>query len=211
MIGMYIPRDFQVPLPLARAFLARYDFGTLVTVDGGVPWATHLPLLYRPEGGTQGVLVGHVARANPQWKSFSGAGEVLAVFQGPHAYVSPRWYSHHPSVPTWNYMVVHVQGVARPMTQEPAIHQLLRDLVARYDPEWKMDLPADYLDGMIRGIVAFEIEITRLEGKFKISQNRPADDQKSVQRELARSEDPLARELAALMLSVSEGRGLGDA
>jgi transcriptional regulator len=207
---MYVPRDFRVPLPLAQSFLARYDFGTLVSVEEGVPFASHLPFLYRPEAGALGTLTAHMARANPQWKSFSESRELLAIFQGPHAYVSPSWYSVHPSVPTWNYVAVHASGVARLVTDESSVLKILGELVARNDPAWTMDLPGDYLSGMIRQIVAFEIELTKLEGKFKLSQNRPAGDQESVQRELARSEDPLARELARVMLSVREGRDFGD-
>jgi transcriptional regulator len=118
MGAMYIPRDFQVPPALAKPTLNRYDFATLVTVDQHGPFASHLPFLYRPDEGPLGTLRAHLAKANPQWKTFAGPGEVLAIFQGPHAYVSPSWYAAHPSVPTWNYVVVHARGIARPVTDE---------------------------------------------------------------------------------------------
>jgi transcriptional regulator len=204
MGAMYIPREFQVSLPLAQQILARYDFATLVTVDENGPFASHLPFLYRPGEGALGTLSAHLAKANPQWKSFSPPGEILAIFQGPHAYVSPSWYSAHPSVPTWNYVVVHARGIARPITDEAKVRKLLEDLVAKHDATWTMELPDDYLRGMMKQIVAFDIEVTRLEGKFKLSQNRSKEDQRSVQRELARSDDPLAQELANVMGSLQE-------
>ena len=204
MGAMYIPREFQVPPALAKPILDRYDFATLVTVDENGPFASHLPFLYRPGEGALGTLSAHLAKANPQWKSFSAPGEILAIFQGPHAYVSPSWYSAHPSVPTWNYVVVHARGIARPITDEAKVRKLLEDLVAKHDATWTMDLPDDYLRGMMKQIVAFDIEVTRLEGKFKLSQNRSKEDQRSVQRELARSDDRLAQELARVMGSLQE-------
>ena len=204
MSTMYIPREFQVPPALAKAILDRYDFATLVTVDKSGPSASHLPFLYRPDAGPLGTLSAHLAKANPQWKSFPAPGEVLVIFQGPHAYVSPSWYSAHPSVPTWNYVVVHARGIARPITDEAKVRKLLEDLVAKHDETWKMELPDDYLRGMMKQIVAFDIEVTRLEGKFKLGQNRSKEDQQSVQRELARSADPLAQELARVMRSLQE-------
>ena len=202
---MYTPGEFRAPLELAQAFLQKHDFGVLVTVDRGVPSATHLPFLYRPEPRPLGTLTAHMARANPQWKAFS-ASEVLAVFQGPHAYVSPSWYSVHPSVPTWNYAVVHAYGVPRTIDDESAVRRVLAQLVAKYDPTWPMNLPEEFFARMVRQITAFEIGITRLEGKFKMSQNRSEEDRSSVERELARSEDPAARELARMMRAVKEGR-----
>ncbi len=199
MYAMYIPREFQVPPALAKPILDRYDFATLVTVDENGPYASHLPFLYRPDKGPLGTLSAHLAKANPQWKSFPAPGEVLVIFQGPHAYISPSWYSEHPSVPTWNYVVVHARGIARPITDEAKVRSLLEDLVAKHDETWKMELPDDYLRGMMKQIVAFDIEVTRLEGKFKLSQNRSQEDQERVQRELARSDDPLSRELATMM------------
>jgi transcriptional regulator len=204
---MYIPKEFLIPLPLAKAFIRRYSFATLVSAGSGPPVASHLPILFRPDEGLQGKLAGHVAKANLQWKSFTESQPVLVIFQGPHAYVSPAWYLAQPSVPTWNYVSVHVAGVARPLADEAAVHQLLEDLVALYDQEWSMStLPKDYVRDMARQIVAFEITITSIEGKFKLSQNRSAEDRVAVRRELEHSDDPLARELATFMLNLEDGR-----
>ncbi len=204
---MYVPKDFRIPLPLAQKVMARYSFATLVSAESGAPVATHLPLLYRPVEGTLGKLAGHVAKANLQWKSFTESQQVLAIFAGPHAYVSPTWYKVQPSVPTWNYVSVHAVGIARPIADEPATRRILEDLVKAYDEDWKMStLTEEYLKGMTRQIVAFEVELTSVEGKFKLSQNRSREDRIAVREQLAKSDDPVARELAEFMLALEEGR-----
>jgi len=204
---MYVPKDFRIPLPLARAVMQRYSFATLVTAESGAPVGTHLPILYRPAEGSLGKLAGHVAKANLQWKSFTESHQVLVIFQGPHAYVSPSWYKVQPSVPTWNYISVHAAGVARPVGDEGAVRRILADLVAAYDESWKMSaLTDDYIQGMTRQIVAFEIELTSIEGKFKLNQNRSAEDRVAVRKELEKSAYPVARELASYMLALEEGR-----
>jgi len=125
------------------------------------------------------------------------------MFQGPHAYISPAWYETHPSVPTWNYAVVHAYGVARIVEDHATLHHMLEMLVdtheAAFAQPWRMELPHDYLDKMMRAIVGFEIEITRLEGKLKLSQNRSEHDQQRVVAALGQSENPVERGVAALM------------
>ena len=139
------------------------------------PFATHLPFLVYPDMGEQGTLVAHMARANPQWKDFAES-EALVIFQGHHTYISPSWYEAHPSVPTWNYMLVHAYGVPRVITDAVRTRESLQALVDKhetpFDDPWSMDLPEAYLHRMQQGIVSFELPITRLEGKFKLSQNR---------------------------------------
>ncbi len=161
------------------AFMEQYAFGTLVTSGAAGMHVSHIPFL--PERGADGAirLLGHVARANEQWKAIEDADHLLAIFQGPHAYVSPTWYANHPSVPTWNYSVVHAHGSARLM-DEAELHDLLMRLSATYEAgnpkPWRMsELPPAYVDAMLKMIVGFEIEVERLEGKFKLSQNRPAE------------------------------------
>jgi transcriptional regulator len=184
---MYIPSAFRAD---ARAALydliERHGFGTFVTVIGGTPFASHLPFVLDRE---RGLLLGHVARANPHWRALDGGAESLAVFQGPHGYVSPSWYTTGPAVPTWNYAAVHVYGAARAMDGEARLLDLLGRLVGQYETgrerPWAMDLPADYLKKMLHGIVGFEMPIARIEGKFKLSQNRSAEDRRGVMRELA--------------------------
>jgi transcriptional regulator len=204
---MYVPKDFRIPLPLAKAVMQRYSFATLVTAESGAPVGTHLPILHRPTEGSLGKLAGHVAKANLQWKSFTESHQVLVLFQGPHAYVSPAWYKVQPSVPTWNYVSVHATGIARPVGDENVTRRILEDLVATYDQAWKMStLTDDYIQGMMRQIVAFEIELTSIEGKFKLNQNRSREDRVAVRQELEKSDDPVARELAGYMLALEEGR-----
>jgi transcriptional regulator len=160
---------------------------------------SHLPFLPERDARGRVRLLAHVARANEQWKALADAEQVVAIFQGPHAYVSPTWYASHPSVPTWNYAVVHAHGRARLM-DEPQLHDLLLRLSSAYEagntPPWKMSaLPADYTQSMLNAVVGFEIEVERLEAKFKLSQNRPADARHVADVLEARGE----RELAALM------------
>lgn len=200
---MYIPKDNRVPLGTAQALLARYDFGALVSVEGGTPVATHLPFLYRPEPGPLGILSAHLARANPQARSLDAGPVVLVAVQGPHGYVSPSWYTVHPSVPTWNYVAVHVTGRARVVSDPERTRSILATLVDRYESgrpsPWRMDLPGAYLQAMLKQIVAFDVEISSIEGKLKLSQNRTPEEQESVIRGLEESADPVARELAQVM------------
>ena len=160
---------------------------------------SHIPFVVDRGDDGSARLLGHVARGNDQWAALEGAQHVAAIFQGPHAYVSPTWYVTHPSVPTWNYAVVHVHGKARLM-DEAELHDLLMRLSAIYEAPnampWRMsELPADYVSMMLKAIVGFEIGIERLEGKFKLSQNRPAE----VTRVAAALERGGEAELATLM------------
>jgi transcriptional regulator len=203
---VYIPKHFNTSdVAWCHDLIRREPFAVLVGVDqSGAPFATHLPVLVDPEPAPFGTLIAHVARQNPQWQLFTPDRPVLVVFAGAHAYVSPSWYGHHPSVPTWNYVAVHAYGIPR-VVEDPARVQALLDRLVRTFEDgrptpWRMDgLSEKYLDGMIRGIVAFEIPIDRLEGKAKLSQNRPADDQARVRAVLAAADDPLARAVAELM------------
>ena len=202
---MYVPQAFaEQDVARIRAFLDANGFAILVGAVKGRPFATHVPLLYDPDRGEHGTLTGHMARANPHWRGFDGATEALAVFAGPHCYVSPRWYEMHPSVPTWNYAAVHAYGVPRPIEDAAAVRSLLARTTAQYEgtgqDAWSMDgLPDPHVENMIRGIVAFEIPVSRIEAKFKLSQNRPPADRKRVIAALAESADPLDGAVAALM------------
>ncbi len=176
---MYTPAHFQIDdRDTLHAFMRQHSFATIVSSDGNVPQATHMPVLLNPTQGPHGCLLSHMARANPQWRHFSDA-EVLVIFTGPHAYISPAWYVTEPAVPTWNYTAVHAYGIPRIVTQHDRFAQMLHDLVEFYEAErpnrWHGTLPAEFRDGLMKGIVGIEIEITRLEGKFKLSQNRPQD------------------------------------
>lgn len=195
---MYLPQHFAVTEPeVLFDLMQRFSFATLVSVHEGKPFATHLPFVVYPE---RNLLVSHLARANPQWTSFAQNEEVLVIFQGDHSYISPTWYEKHPSVPTWNYMTVHAYGKVKIVEEPAAVKTLLQDLVLQYEQQWKMEnLPESYLNGMMKGIVAFQIEITRLEGKFKLSQNRSLADQQRVVAALRQSPNPSDQAVAAQM------------
>lgn len=179
-----------------------HPFATLVTVDAGEPTVSHLPFLVDKTRGEYGVLRGHMARANPQWQHF-GDGPVLTMFHGPHAYVSPNWYVSKPAVPTWNYAVVHAHGVPRLLDDKAAL-ELVRDMVAAFDRDadgaWPDNAAADrFRRGMVAHIVAFEIPIARLEGKFKMSQNRPAEDRPGIVAALSRQPQSMDEAVAKLI------------
>jgi len=203
---MYIPESFaETDADVLHGIIRDHNFAILVTIAEGVPFATHLPFLLDAERGPRGTLVAHMARANPQWRSFADGAEALVVFQGPHAYVSPSWYaSRDKVVPTWNYVAVHAYGTPRVIEDEAQVRDILARLVGQqeraFETPWRMDgQPADFLAAMVRGIVAFEIPIARLEGKRKLSQNRPAADHDGAARALADSDDAMASAVAALM------------
>lgn len=208
---MYIPEAFAMNGRAAcHDAIRASSFGTLVTSDpSGLPVATHLPFLLDAERGAHGTLVGHLARANPQWQALATGRPVLAIFQGPHAYVSPAWYEVHPAVPTWNYLAVHAEGVPRLLSDPAAVAEVLRRLVdtseAAVGSSWRMESLDDaYRAEMIPLIAAFEIPISRLEGKAKLSQNRSAADRVGVIAALERSTEPGARAVAAAMRATPE-------
>jgi transcriptional regulator len=199
-VTLYIPPHFKAGDPAELlGFIERYAFATLVSSGAAGLHVSHIPLAAEKSADGKLRLQGHVARANEHWKALEEASHVLAIFQGPHAYVSPGWYLQHPSVPTWNYAVVHAHGKARLM-DEAELHELVIRLSNTYEAgrpkPWRAaDLPAPYVSSMLANIVGFEIEVERLEGKFKLSQNRPAEISRVVE-SLEREGEP---ELAALM------------
>lgn len=202
---MYIPKSFAVnDAETLYAFMRAHNFATLVTHHDGQIKASSIPFMVDSE---RGVLKAHLARANDQWKSFDGS-ESLVIFQGAHAYISPTWYGEHPSVPTWNYTAVHVYGVPTLIDDDTTIRDMLGELVANHEsgrePEWQMALPEDYMQKMVKSIVVFEIPIERVEGKFKMSQNRSAADQTSVAAHLSASPDPLDQQTADIMRSLQK-------
>ncbi len=194
---MYIPKAFREDhINTLHKLMREYSFATLITQHEGVPFATHLPFMLDAQRGPNGTLLAHMARANPQWHDFASGQEELVIFQGPHAYISPSWYEVELSVPTWNYAVVHAYGIPRLIEDGEELYQLLKTLIetheAQFEKPWPFQLPDDYLQKMMRGIVGFEIEITRLEGKFKLSQNRTEAERENVIAALQESRDTLA-------------------
>jgi transcriptional regulator len=225
---MYIPRAFELHDPDAiRRILDGYGFALLVTSEDGVPEATHLPLLYDPEPKPHGRLLGHFARANGQGRRLETAAqennEVLAVFQGPHSYVSPNDYGPGPAtgpatgpttVPTWNYLAVHVYGVPQLMTSAEDVRALLGRLTTRHEATrheakrtraWSpADLDPELMRRMLGGVLAFEIAITRVQAKAKLSQNRAPAQAAHAAARLEAMADPLARETGRQMRAALE-------
>ena len=203
---MYIPEHFKETNPeRISALIEGHHFGMLVTAPEGVPFVSHLPFLFSRLADSQGKLLGHMARANPQWRHFSTVNEVLTVFQGPHAYVSASWYSS-PGVPTWNYAVIHLRGTPRIIEDETELEALLEQLTRVHESPmpspWEPKLTGERRAKLLNMIVGFEIEITHIQGKFKLSQNRPAEDQQQVVEALSRSDNQTEAAVAKLMSGV---------
>ncbi len=180
-------------------FMRANSFALLVTGTGGALHGSHLPVMVQERDGKL-VLDMHMAKNNPQWKEFFD-DEVMVVFFGPHAYVSPRWYEEAERVPTWNYAAIHAYGIAKVVDDANAKHASQRRLVAAMDPQWlpKFDaLRPQYVTGMLQGIVNFEIAVTRLETRWKLSQNRSRREQELIAAQLEKSGDSAERALAAL-------------
>jgi transcriptional regulator len=201
---MYIPPAFRVEnADKLAAFIQRHSFATLITQDGTAPFASHLPVLLRPGEGPEGTLVSHMARSNPQWQHFASGAEALVIFQGPHGYISPSWYETKPAVPTWNYAVVHAYGVPKLIDDHERIVSLLEETISRYESgqeqPWTGDLPLEFRDKLVQAIVAFEIPLSRIEGKFKLGQNRSAADLQGSIDALSASKDGESHALARMM------------
>lgn len=202
---MYVPKLHTETDPaVIDAFIRDNGFATLVTAARGQPFATHIPLELARAGG-QVVLEGHVARANPHWRELESGARCLAIFAGAHAYVSSSWYGHE-NVPTWNYMVVHAWGTARLVEDETRVRDLLRRLSLHYEPDGAAEggfdvdrLTPGFYNKEVRGIVAFEIAVDKIEAGFKLSQNRDAADHGRVIERLRERGDENSRLIADAM------------
>ena len=202
---VYLPPHFTESRDeVLLAHIERHEFGLLVSQGAAGQTASHLPFLVARHDG-QLLLQAHVARANPQVADLDRGGEALAIFSGPHAYVSPSWYAAGPAVPTWNYTAVHAYGDVRTIRDAAWLRDLVARLSARHEareptPPWRSeDLPERFLAAMLDGIVGVELRVSRLDGKFKLSQNRPASDRPRIVAALARRDDPDSRAVAELM------------
>ncbi len=199
--SLYVPDAFR-ETDLRRLFeiVERYSFAMLITGAPSGPLVSHVPFLLDRGLGERGTLYGHVARANPHWQALED-GQSTVVFSGPHAYVSPSWYAPRPdNVPTWNYAVVHAAGQPKLVSGGRDTLEILKRLVEAYESSgYTVDLDDPVLARIAKGVVAFEIPIAELTGKFKLSQNRPEPDRNSVMEQLSARADPLERELAELM------------
>lgn len=206
---MYCPAAFrQDDLPTLHAQIQACGLAVVTSSGAQGLQASHLPLLLEPDEGEFGTLYGHFARANPHWRDLAAGAEALVVFSGADAYVHPGWYpakaEHGKVVPTWNYIAVHAWGQAEVFDEPERLLQLVSRLSERHEqgrPQpWAVsDAPRDYIDSMLRAIVGFALPIRRLEGKWKLSQNRSSNDQAGVRTGLATSNNPRDHELAARM------------
>jgi transcriptional regulator len=206
---MYIPPAFKDDdIDHIRAIIRDARLATLVTATPDGPVATPMPLFLDDSEGEHGVLYGHLARANPQWK-LPPLGEALAIFSGPEAYVTPSWYATKQEtgkvVPTWNYIAVHAYGPVEFFAEAERLLDVVTRLTrkhegARAQPWAVADAPADFIAAQLRGIVGVRIPVTRFEGKRKMSQNRPEADRAGVAAGLAASESPQDREVAPLIV-----------
>ncbi len=199
---MYIPAAFaETDTAKLHEFMRRHSFAILTSIGGNGLVASHLPLLLDVAAGPRGHLLGHMARANPQWRRVEG--EVMAVFSGPDAYVSPSWYEEDGTVPTWNYVAVHAYGAFRFVEDRDGLLDILRRSVMTHEgprsEPWAFDESAPHVEGMLKAIVGFRIEITRLEGKWKLSQNHPEERRRKVVRALAERPDQDSKTIADLM------------
>jgi len=191
-----------------------HPFAILISTTSDGPYATHLPLSVRTEkdqaaGGEKVVLRGHVAKANSHWRYLEQQAQCLTIFHGPHSYISPSNYTARESVPTWNYAAVHVYGNARIFSSSRELDQMLHELISTFEPayreQWE-DLSQTFRENMLRQIVGFEIAATRIEGKFKLSQNRTRDDQANVIASLEGSDDSAVSGVATMMKEQRLGR-----
>ena len=201
---VYLPPVFTEARPdVLIAHIEEHNFGLLVSHGREGLVASHIPFVVERDGERLHLL-GHLARQNPQVEDLGRGGEVLTIFSGPHAYISPRWYDEGPAVPTWNYVDVHAYGPVRLVEDEDWLRRLLRRLSDQHEAgspaPWRMqDLPETYLAGMVKGIIGLEIAVERLQGKYKLSQNRPAADRPRVIAALESSADAGAQAVARLM------------
>jgi len=206
---MYQPPSFREDrLDIQHALMRSHPLAMLVTMGEGGLSANPVPLMLDASRGTFGVLQGHLARANPQWRGFDAGVECLAIFQGAEHYISPAWYETKrltgKVVPTWNYAIVQVRGHLSIHEDAAWLRAQVDALTAEHERErpapWSAaDAPADFIAAQLKGIVGIEIAVTRIEGKWKASQNRPAADRDGVVAGLTADGDPAASAMAALI------------
>ncbi len=199
---MYIPEHFRLRHDAdGVAFMRANPFAILISTTDSGPFATHLPLFVR-EGEGNVVLHGHVAKANPHWRYLEQEPQCLTIFHGPHSYISPSNYTARESVPTWNYAAVHVYGNARLFSSEEDVHEMLQELMESFEPayrpQWE-ESSEKFRGNMLRQIVGFEIVATKIEGKFKLSQNRTHEDQTNVIASLENAEDSTVSGVARMI------------
>lgn len=181
-------------------FIQQNDFATVVSHDGEKPIASHLLVEVIEQAGGW-FINSHMSRANPLWKVFDENSEILVIFQGPHTYITPTWYNHL-NVPTWNYQAVHLYGRPRLVTGQEEAYQLLKRLTDRYEKSnrYRMEtLPQDFVEKEMKGVMAFQVEVTRIQANYKLSQNRDDEDYWNIVSNLDKREDELSHGVAEAM------------
>jgi transcriptional regulator len=208
---MYIPAAFvETDLTRLHDFIEQNSFGLLVSQVDGLPFATHLPFLLERTTGPHGTLIGHMARANPQWRE-AGDQTALAIFSGPHTYVSPTWYEAEQVVPTWNYTAVHAYGRPQLIEDRDALREIVQRMVRFYEQSmpqpWSFNGSGTFADRLLTQIVGFRIVIKKIEGKWKLNQNHPAERREKVVRALEERDDENSQAIASLMRAMLPSEG----
>jgi transcriptional regulator len=198
---MYIPHYYKNEnLDEIKDFLIQNSFGILINTVEGKPWGTHIPLELDKNAKGQDILVGHISKANPQWKNFNSPSEVLCIFNGPHTYVSSSWYKEE-EVPTWNYIAVHVYGKVTVLDEEQTMASMYK-LVDKYEQHSKNPISLGHMSPktlrQVKGVVGFQIEITEIQAAYKLSQTR-VDDHPTIISELNETNDPGSKAIAHKM------------
>lgn len=198
---MYIPHHYKNEnLDEVKDFLTQNSFGILINTVDGKPWGTHIPLELDTDQTGKDVLVGHISKANPQWKNFSSPSEVLCIFNGPHSYVSSSWYKEE-EVPTWNYIAVHIYGKVTILDEEQTMASLHK-LVDKYEQNSKNPISLHQMSPktlrQVKGVMGFQIEITEIQAAYKLSQTR-VDDHPKIISELNEVNDPGSNTIAEIM------------
>ena len=200
---MYLPKHYAVAdRQQLHDFIKGNGFGILFSGNGPEPVASHLPFILDESSGEQGTLLSHMAGANRQWRHADGQ-QVLTVFQGPHTYVSPTWYQDPETVPTWNYVAVHVYGILKVVQDQERIQNILARFTDYYEASlpqpWQAEFTSEYAQQMVKRIVAFEIEIDKMQGKWKLNQNHPEERRRRVVDVLKTMPDDNSRGIVTLM------------
>ena len=199
---MYIPKVFKLDdIDKSIAFMQAYHFATLVSIKKEIPIATHLPFVIEKKEGKI-ILRSHLSKANEQWRTFNDT-EVLIIFSEPHAYISPSLYQQKQEVPTWNYISIHVYGKVKILETDEEKIALLKQQMQAYEAEYIKQfntLDKKYLNALLKEIIAFEIEVSDLQAKEKLSQNKSKADRLSVKQHLQQSDDTIQQNLGKYML-----------
>ncbi len=198
---MYIPPHYNNDdIEEIKSFLRNNSFGILINIVDDKPWGTHIPLELETDGQGKDILVGHIAKANPQWQNFTDKSEVLCIFNGPHAYVSSSWYKEE-EVPTWNYIAVHVYGSLKVLTEEETMESMHR-LVDKYEKDSKQPISLKNLSPktlrQVKGVVGFKIQISDIQATYKLSQTR-LDDHHKIISELEERPDSGSKRIVGYM------------